>query len=75
MFTPNICYTASIQGLTNGTHEEEKDVMEERASEDNAVRFSWICPKQMDVSFNCMLQFLDHGAKKTSLFRLNWGLI
>lgn len=54
-----------IEGGTNGTHEEEKrkkDVMEQRAAEENAVRISWIRQKQMDVSFNCMLQFLNNGS-------------
>lgn len=27
LFKPNICYTASIEGGTNGTHEEEKKTL------------------------------------------------
>lgn len=40
----------------------EKKVQEQRAAEDNAMGFSWIRQKQMDVSFTCMLKFLNNGS-------------
>lgn len=65
LFKPNICYTASDQGGTNSTREEDKRIKtwnKTEAAEDNGVRFSWIRQKQMDESFNCMLQILKNGS-------------